>query len=614
MESQTHVQTEPNIAPKSFWQGWPAACLVAAAVFILYLFMCGRATLWDRDEPRFARATVEMVQSGEYLFPTFNRDFPSGKPAADFLRPDKPILIYWLMSVPVRLLGPTEIACRFMGPLGTAISCLLIYYLGRRLFDPVAGLWAMVIYSGPLLTNMIGTAATADAALMPLNLGVLALAASALWSKGLKWGHVAGMAVLFGLAMLDKSPFGLLPLVAIGGMAVLNRFSGKPLRLNRKFLLLSGLAAAVGGVMFLAWFIPANEATRSPGYPDGKFLAMHFGRHIAQRATSPLEHHGGAGLKYIAFLPYYLVVIVATFFPWTLHLPGALSGLAGGRVGAQRAKVFLLGWILSTFVLMSLTVTKLPHYILTIFPALALAVAGAIRAEGRGLLSLRDRAWLQRGRWLFVPVAAGVVAVAAAVVATAAWGPGMLQFLAGLFPAAKARLMSDQAAGIFDVVASLATPLALVGLIMLAMAWAAVRLHSARRYAHGALVLVVGTVALQLAISAVAVPVLERHKISPAVAQAIRANVSEDVPIYWHGFEEPSFVFYVGRHVEKLNSEAAVAAWSHETGPAVLVIPRPTVEKLRERRGMAELTPIGAKAALNYSNGKFVDVVALRRQ
>jgi 4-amino-4-deoxy-L-arabinose transferase-like glycosyltransferase len=71
----------------------------------MYLLFAGSSTLWDRDEALYARATVEMIESGNYFVPTFN-----GEAWAD-----KPILLYWLMSVPVRLFGPSEVACRLAG-------------------------------------------------------------------------------------------------------------------------------------------------------------------------------------------------------------------------------------------------------------------------------------------------------------------------------------------------------------------------------------------------------------------------------------------------------------------------------------------------------------------
>ena len=70
------------------------ALLIAALLFAGCSFLTTRSTLWDRDEPRFAVAALEMARSGQWLYPTFNGE----------LRPDKPILIYWLMSASIRIL------------------------------------------------------------------------------------------------------------------------------------------------------------------------------------------------------------------------------------------------------------------------------------------------------------------------------------------------------------------------------------------------------------------------------------------------------------------------------------------------------------------------------
>ena len=113
-----------NSAKMRIASPWLKAILICAGFAALYLLIAGSSTLWDRDEPRYARATAEMVESGNYLVPTFNGEVWF----------DKPILLYWLMSVPVRLLGPSEIACRFAGVIGTAITLLLTFFIGIKLF------------------------------------------------------------------------------------------------------------------------------------------------------------------------------------------------------------------------------------------------------------------------------------------------------------------------------------------------------------------------------------------------------------------------------------------------------------------------------------------------
>ena len=131
-----------------------APWLIAAAIFCAYLFLAAHSTLWDRDEARFCRATYELVNDGNYLYATFN-----GK-----LRPDKPILIYWLMLVPVKLFGQAEWAYRLCAILGTVFACVFTYLIGRELFTRRAGLWAMAILgASPLMLFALARRRRADA-------------------------------------------------------------------------------------------------------------------------------------------------------------------------------------------------------------------------------------------------------------------------------------------------------------------------------------------------------------------------------------------------------------------------------------------------------------------
>ena len=169
MAQPTYGPTSPGPGPTSRACGWPAALIAAALVLLVYGLVTMQSTLWDGDEPRYAVATVEMLESGNYLYPTFNGE----------LRANKPILIYWLMSVPVRLMGPTSFALRSCSALATAVSCLLLYFVGRRLFNPRVGLWAVVVMACTSQMLAVGTAATPDAVLLATTMA--AFVALALW-------------------------------------------------------------------------------------------------------------------------------------------------------------------------------------------------------------------------------------------------------------------------------------------------------------------------------------------------------------------------------------------------------------------------------------------------
>ncbi len=538
---------------------WPSVVLVAAVVTCLYWFIDSRSTLWDRDEPRFARATVEMVESGNYLYPTFN-----GR-----LRPDKPILIYWLMSVPVRVLGPTSLACRFFGAVGIAITCLLTFLIGRRFTGDKAGWWSMVVLASTLMVIVEGTAATSDAILLPCMVAVMVFFSRGL-TAGLRWYDVLGMGLALGAGMLAKGPVALLPIPVVAVTLWLTR--KHEIRVGAHLSQLGG-ATILGALLFVAWAIPANHAT------GGEFLRLGIGHHVLARSARPLEHHGGA---FLLHLPYYLPVIVAGFFPWTLHLPGAVSAVLGRRVGSAHFRELFLAWVVSVVVIMTLIATKLPHYVLFTWPALALAVGGILAADPSTLTDT-DRRWLRGGVWFFGPVAGGAT-VAFLVAPFWLHAPGAL------------------------------TPFWAAAGVLVVLSVVAIRQQLQERPQASAITLLVGMLVLLVPLMLGALPALEKLKIAPALAEAVRQKTAPAVPVVTFKFGEPSLNFYLGRPIEPLENEEAVAAWARQPQAGVLIIPQNVLAGIEQRRGPLGLREIAAQKGLNYSKGKVLQVVALSRE
>ena len=545
---------------------------LAAILFASYLFVTTRSTLWDRDEPRFSEATVEMVYSGDYLVPTFRGE----------LRPDKPILIYWLMSLPVRLFGSTELACRFFAPVGTAVASLLTYLMACHLFGsgagPSAGLLAMLILATTPLLLMTGTAATTDAVLLATMVGAFAVFENA-FRKGLKRIHLVGFTLTLGAALLTKGPVGLaLPILA---MVVILVFAKRFSFIWAGYLFVAALLAS--GI-FLAWAIPANDAT------GGEFLRRGLGRHVVARAVRPMEGHGG---NFFLTLPFYVPVVIFAFFPWILFLPGALSAVAGDRVGGKDGRSFLFGWMLPIFLFMSLVSTKLPHYIMPIWPALSLAVAGTVESAERGMLSARDLKWFVYGRWLFAAI--GIAGGAALVL-----GPWFVPAL-GLNPP-----------GNEPFTPGLAWPIAGLGAILLVMTVLAAREHSAGRYRATVGILVAGIVCVIFTVSVLGLPMVEKFKLSKPLADAIRAQTAADVEVSHLDYDEPSFIFYLGRrHLTSVGGDAGVFRWAKQAKPGVLVISRQALAKIEANNGPLGLKQIAAVRGFNYSKGRWADIVAL---
>jgi len=551
---------KPTLKKMIKFNSWTAAALVALAIMGNYLFASTRTTLWDRDEPRYARATVEMVESGNYLLPTFNGQIWF----------DKPPLLYWLMSLPIRLLGPTELACRFFGVLGTALTCLLTFFIGKQLLGSKAALWAMVILASTLMILVVGSSAISDAVLLPFIVAVMAVFAQSI-SSGITLFHVFLMGVALGLGMLTKGPIGLMPLPAIAAILWLGRKTRKNIRRD---VCAVAASLAIGFLIFTAWAIPANHFT------NGQFVRQFIGRHVISRALKPMEQHGG---NFLLYLPYYLPVVIFGLFPWTLHLPGAISAVIGGRVGSKYGRILLISWVAPTFIIMSLAATKLPHYILFIWPALALAVAGTIVADQQNRLTERDKIWLRRGVWFFGPLA---IAMALGLII----GPWFIE-IPGLRWSGCAS-----------------------GMVLLAMAIIAIPQQRANRPQVSAKVLLMCMLVLEIPLLFGILPAVEQVKIAPFLAQAVNNKTIKDVPIVTYNYREPTLNFYMGSQIEVLRTEKDVIDWLKRTINGVLVIPKNKLNEIQQRYGELPLDKLVSKQGFNYSKGRTLEVVVLTRK
>jgi len=537
------------------------AMLIALAIVGLYLLISTRTTLWDRDEPRFARAVVEMVESGNYLVPTLN-----GR-----LWADKPILFYWLLSVPVRLFGPTELALRLFAAIGTATTCLLTFFIAGRLFNARAGLWAMVILATSLMMFATGSIATIDAVLLPVLTAIMLIFTLAMTAGRCRFYHVIAIGVALGLAMLAKGPMAALPVFAMLATGWLSR---KRLPRPGRWLWQLAIAVLLGAVIFSAWAIPADRAT------NGEFLRIFFGRHVLGRALRPMEHHGG---RFLLYLPYYLPIIICGFFPWILHLPGAFSMLLTRRLGKPNCRALLIGWIVPAVVLMSLAATKLPHYILFIWPGLALATAGTIVAAEDHRLAKCNRRWLRGGIWFFGPVAAG----------------GSLALMVGPW---------------FLPVSHLQWPCLAAGVIFAGMSILAIRYQLADRPVPAAKVLIAGMLCFNIPLVFGVLPAVEQLKISPPIANAINQKTPKQTSVATYKYGEPSLNFYVGRKIEQLRSKQAVVEWAKQAKPGVLIIPKDVLDNIEQHYEALPLEQIASKKGLNLSKGKPLELLALIRK
>lgn len=296
--------------------------------------------LIDRDEPRFARATIEMIGTEQWVIPYFNGEY----------RFDKPPLTYWWMRIHYNLLGVNEFAARLHSVLAGYFCALAIFGFGRKLFGIKPAFLAAFAWLTSLQVLIHSRMAVAD---MPMVLAVILVIWSAweiLTNSSCKrfgfWYWVFWLSMVLGF--LAKGPIAFIVPV-LSWLLYRFAFYRKPVPFGRLqffsgstfFLILIGL-----------WGIPALIETK------GAFWDVGIGEHIVKRGTAAFNSR-------ISFPGYYLISSFLSLMPWAAFIWGGAVITFRNR-DAQSA--YLFSWLLSSFLIFSFYATQLPHYTL---PSLA---------------------------------------------------------------------------------------------------------------------------------------------------------------------------------------------------------------------------------------------------
>jgi 4-amino-4-deoxy-L-arabinose transferase-like glycosyltransferase len=330
------------------------------ALFAIWFGTLNYRTLIRPDEGRYAEIPREMVASGNWITPRLN----------DIKYFEKPPLHYWATAAAYELLGKSNWSARFWVALTGFLGILLAAWSGRRLWGAQAGNMAAAILASTMLYAAMGQVTTLDMSLtffLQLTWTAFLFAQQGEPRETRRWMLLAWAAL--GLAVLTK---GLVALVLTGGSLILYSLLNRDLSPWKRLAPLPGLA------LFLAitapWFIAVASA--NPEFAHFFFIHEHFERFLTKvhRRYAPDW--------------YFLVVYILGAIPWTFMLGHAFikSWRRESTAGFQ-AQRFLMIWVAVTFVFFSLSSSKLPPYILPIFPALALL-------GGRQLAGLSKRALL----------------------------------------------------------------------------------------------------------------------------------------------------------------------------------------------------------------------------
>jgi 4-amino-4-deoxy-L-arabinose transferase-like glycosyltransferase len=316
---------------------------------LVWFYALDARTLVPSDEGRYAEMAREMAATGDWITPRLN--------ALKYF--EKPPLQTWMNALTFELFGLGEWQARLWSGLCGLLGIGLVAYTGRRVFNPWVGTTSALVLASSFWWAGLSHINILDMGLsgmMTISLcGVLlAQHSGASNSEQRNWMFAcwAGMA----LAFLSKGPIGI---VLPGAVLVLYTLITREWAIWKRLHLLAGLALFT--LIAAPWFVLV--ALKNPEHPHFFFIHENF-----ERFTSKIHHREG---PYYYFIPFLIVGIV----PWLGVLAQSLwAGRQDIGLGF-RPKIMLLIWAVFIFVFFSISSSKLPHYILPIFPALALLIA-----------------------------------------------------------------------------------------------------------------------------------------------------------------------------------------------------------------------------------------------
>jgi len=537
-----------------------AALLIA---FSLLAFLPGFFQIppVDRDEARFAQASKQMIEDGQYVDIRFQ----------DEVRYKKPVGIYWLQVAAVKTgaaLGVPEARTtiwlyRLPSLFGAIGVVLLTYWAALAFVGRRAALLAALMIASSVLLGVEARLAKTDA--MLLLTCVAAMGAMARIYLGRRrdleakigWYVPAVFWTAIAAGVLLKGPV-IVMIVALAALALSI--------LDRSWSWLAALRPLVGVawvlLLVLPWFVAIVAKSGMQFFTDA------LGHDMLAKVTSSEEAHGAPP-------GFYFMLFWVTFWPGSI-----LAGLAAPAVWRARREPgaqFLLAWLIPSWLVFEAVITKLPHYVLPLYPAIAILIAGIL-----------DQAGLSKARWMR-PGLAGWFAF-----------PGVI---AVAIPVVFFTLNND--------LGLIAWPFAAAAVIFGLFAWWLYEVDGPERALLRGMA---AAVFVALTVYAIAFPALPALFPSELVAQAVRASGCEQPRLAsTRAYQEPSLVFLLG--TETRFTDGAGAAEYLRQGVCRFVL----VDAHSERSFVQRAEAVGLRYALvqkitgyNISIGKAVAMTLFR--
>ncbi|MXP62972.1 phospholipid carrier-dependent glycosyltransferase [Roseomonas sp. M0104] len=530
---------------------WPRLWLT---LLCLALWLPGFFTLppGDRDESRFAQASRQMVDSGDYVRIRLGQEERNKKPAG----------IYWAQAASVQAVEALGLGhrgeiwpYRLPSLLGAWLAVLATFHWGRVLVGRRAAFLAAALLASSVVLVVETHIAKTDAALLATVAAAMGLLGRAyLAPPTFTAAQAAGFWAVLGVSILLKGPIG--PLVALlAGVTLAAADRGAPWLRRLRPLWGLPLMLAVAA----PWFVAIGIAT------EGRFFSESVGGDMLAKVSAGEEAHGGPP-------GYYLLLFPLTAFPAAFLALRALP--AAWRDRLNPGTRFLLAWAAPSWLMFEAVATKLPHYVLPAFPAVMLL----------GAAWAMDPLRRPAPRWL-AALGMGLLVVVAAALGIAA---ALLPWFADHRP---------------DPVALLALPAA--GLLV----WGTLAALRRRGIAQAGLAAALLAVPLYAVVLGGVLPRLTAPWIGPRLAELLaEAAPSGEVQGQFGivGYHEPSLVFATGADTTLLRDGAAAAGFlAGAPGRIVAVSDRDKAAFFAalEQRALA-VRSLGTVEGYNYTRGR----------
>lgn len=550
-----------SFASASHWR----ACLLLV-LLSLAAFLPGFAGLqpFDRDEPRFAQASKQMLETRDFVDIRFQ----------DEARHKKPVGIYWLQAASVaagEALGvprarTTIWLYRLPSLLGAIATVLLTYWALLAFVGARLALLGGALMAAAVLLGVEARFAKTDAVLAACAVATMGALARAWldWTRSLAFVPSRHNWLVFwsatALGLLIKGP--IVPMV--WGLATL------VLAIRERSLrwlapLRPGLGLLLCLVVVLPWFVAIAVKT------GGDFFAESVGKDMLAKVGEGQEKHWGPpGL--------YLLLFFGTYWP-----SAALAAMAVPFAWVKRREpqiLFLIAWIVPSWLVFEAVPTKLPHYVLPLYPAITALLLLALVNGGID----RDR----RGAG---PTAFLVVAVPAALVGVLLYGTWTLD----------------------RTLPWLALPVLALALLVAFRGFLAFRADAL----EGALWRgVVASLLLGAGVYGLAAPSLRGLKLSPRLAEAVQAVACPSPQVITVGYREPSLVFLVGTDLRMGADGTAAAAFLREPGCRVALVEGRFLDGFRQATAASGQVPrlLTTISGFNLNGGKRLDMSVFGRE